>query len=187
MERTKYTPKRLLSLLLALIMLLGMLPTTTALAATSQRNYNTDMDLMTITLDVGITYDGDPVMPGEKVPVTATWSFKTNNDNTSWFEVSRFRIDETDVFTTTQKWDSGDVKEAGKKFAEGTIKTEATADINGTLAAKVEITAKRKQGIASAEEKTLSGYAYLDGVELSHYQIICAAHGLSGVCEIAGT
>lgn len=27
MERTKYTPKRLLSLLLALIMLLGMLPT----------------------------------------------------------------------------------------------------------------------------------------------------------------
>ena len=34
MEREqKYTPKRLLSLLLALIMLLGMLPTTTALAA----------------------------------------------------------------------------------------------------------------------------------------------------------
>ena len=33
MERTKYTPKRLLSLLLALVMLLGMLPTTTALAA----------------------------------------------------------------------------------------------------------------------------------------------------------
>ena len=32
MERTKYTPKRLLSLLLALIMLLGMLPTA-ALAA----------------------------------------------------------------------------------------------------------------------------------------------------------
>lgn len=27
MERTKYTPKRLLSLLLALIMLLGMFPT----------------------------------------------------------------------------------------------------------------------------------------------------------------
>ena len=32
MERTKYTPKRLLSLLLALIMLLGMFPTA-ALAA----------------------------------------------------------------------------------------------------------------------------------------------------------
>lgn len=32
MERTKYTPKRLLSLLLALIMLLGMMPTA-ALAA----------------------------------------------------------------------------------------------------------------------------------------------------------
>ena len=33
MERTKYTPKRLLSLLLALIMLLGMFPTALALDA----------------------------------------------------------------------------------------------------------------------------------------------------------
>ena len=32
MERTKYTPKRLLSLLLALIMLLGMFPTATLAA-----------------------------------------------------------------------------------------------------------------------------------------------------------
>lgn len=41
MERTKYTPKRLLSLLLALIMLLGMLPTTTALAAVTETQVNT--------------------------------------------------------------------------------------------------------------------------------------------------
>ena len=34
MERTKYTPKRLLSLLLALIMLLGMFPTATLAAGT---------------------------------------------------------------------------------------------------------------------------------------------------------
>ena len=54
MERTKYTPKRLLSLLLALIMLLGMFPTA-ALAAVTETQVNTASTAVEINQSSSVT------------------------------------------------------------------------------------------------------------------------------------
>ena len=80
MERTKYTPKRLLSLLLALIMLLGMFPTA-ALAADGATPQNSSQSLHSVTLKVEIE-DPGPVMPNKSVDVAANWSFIADNPNT---------------------------------------------------------------------------------------------------------
>lgn len=57
MERTKYTPKRLLSLLLALIMLLGMFPTA-VFAAQPNGNMRTDrVEEAGIRLEASISCD----------------------------------------------------------------------------------------------------------------------------------
>ena len=57
MERTKYTPKRLLSLLLALIMLFGMFPTA-ALAADSET-----LDISEAKVKYTVVTDPLPVVP----------------------------------------------------------------------------------------------------------------------------
>ncbi len=90
MERTKYTPKRLLSLLLALIMLLGMLPTTTALAAEPREieSQETIFSLLTEAdqspnerLSVWLTApEQEAYIVGNEIQATVHCAFGTDNE-----------------------------------------------------------------------------------------------------------
>ena len=89
MERTKYTPKRLLSLLLALIMLLGMFPTA-ALAAVTETKVNTASTAVEInrsssvmgeyyhqsTSDSAVAQDGDIIF----LPAVTVASYNAAKD-----------------------------------------------------------------------------------------------------------
>ena len=80
MERTKYTPKRLLSLLLALIMLLGMLPTAVFAAGETAKQSNTTSIVWNgvqfdVTVECATPVDVSSVSAFPvKVPVTVSWS-----------------------------------------------------------------------------------------------------------------
>ena len=87
MKETKYTPKRLLSLILALVMLLGMLPTA-ALAEGAVNAFGADLNLTVGTepyaarFNSTLSYDGHPVQPGETIEFDVTWNLMATKNIT---------------------------------------------------------------------------------------------------------
>lgn len=93
MERTKYTPKRLLSLLLALIMLLGMFPTATLAAGTGDEPVVTPY----VKTFAGLTFEFTLDVPerpffryGAK-HVDVHYTITKSNDNNMVSELTEFR------------------------------------------------------------------------------------------------
>lgn len=93
MERTKYTPKRLLSLLLALIMLLGMFPTATLAAGTGDEPVVTPY----VKTFEGLTFEFTLDVPerpffryGEK-RVDVHYTITKSNDNNMVSELTEFK------------------------------------------------------------------------------------------------
>lgn len=83
MERTKYTPKRLLSLLLALIMLLGMLPT--AVFAAEETTGETTRLIGSVRRDGLIcelfaSFSNGPHFAGDQLPIKISYKFTTQTN-----------------------------------------------------------------------------------------------------------
>lgn len=79
MERTKYTPKRLLSLLLALIMLLGMFPTAVFAAEETTRligSVNGDG----LSCELSASFSNGPHFAGEQLPIKISYKFTTQTN-----------------------------------------------------------------------------------------------------------
>lgn len=105
MERTKYTPKRLLSLLLALIMLLGMLPTATLAAGTGDEPVVTPY----VKTFEGLTFEFTLDVPerpffryGEK-RVDVHYTITKSNDNNMVSELTEFKNGEHAPVNVTAK------------------------------------------------------------------------------------
>ena len=169
MERTKYTPKRLLSLLLALIMLLGMFPTA-ALAADGATPQNSSQSLHSVTLKVEIE-DPGPVMPNKSVDVAANWSFIADNPNTLELSNISLTIGGRSVPVGNQSQSGGFA--AGTEIASGRItNAKGSADINGCLSVLVSASATRDVKDKGPDDSCSWGFTtQLAGVELSHYEI----------------
>ena len=94
MERTKYTPKRLLSLLLALIMLLGMFPTATLAAGTEDGIVLNSGEYK----NAGLVFKFEPILPegpyfqgdGKQFQIHYTISTATGDDYVEITELSDF-------------------------------------------------------------------------------------------------
>jgi len=94
MERTKYTPKRLLSLLLALIMLLGMFPTATLAAGTEDGIVLNSGEYK----NAGLVFKFEPILPegpyfqgdGSHFQIHYTISTATGEDYVEITELSDF-------------------------------------------------------------------------------------------------
>ena len=76
MERTKYTPKRLLSLLLALIMLLGLFPTAVFAAGETTRPIGSVRGDGLIC-ELFASFSNGPHFAGEQLPIRISYRFKT--------------------------------------------------------------------------------------------------------------
>lgn len=105
MERTKYTPKRLLSLLLALIMLLGMFPTATLAAGTGDEPVVTPY----VKTFEGLTFEFTLDVPerpffryGEK-RVDVHYTITKSNDNNMVSELTEFKNGEVAPVNVTAK------------------------------------------------------------------------------------
>ena len=105
MERTKYTPKRLLSLLLALIMLLGMFPTATLAAGTEDKPVVTPY----VKTFEGLTFEFTLDVPerpffryGEK-RVDVHYTITKSNDNNMVSELTEFKNGEVAPVNVTAK------------------------------------------------------------------------------------
>lgn len=105
MERTKYTPKRLLSLLLALIMLLGMFPTATLAAGTGDEPVVTPY----VKTFEGLTFEFTLDVPerpffryGEK-RVDVHYTITKSNDNNMVSELTEFKNGEVEPVNVTAK------------------------------------------------------------------------------------
>ena len=105
MERTKYTPKRLLSLLLALIMLLGMFPTATLAAGTGDEPVVTPY----VKTFEGLTFEFTLDVPerpffryGEK-RVDVHYTITKSNDNNMVSELTEFKNGEHAPVNVTAK------------------------------------------------------------------------------------
>ncbi len=105
MERTKYTPKRLLSLLLALIMLLGMFPTATLAAGTGDEPVVTPY----VKTFEGLTFEFTLDVPerpffryGEK-RVDVHYTITKSNDNNKVSELTEFQNGEVAAVKVTAK------------------------------------------------------------------------------------
>lgn len=105
MERTKYTPKRLLSLLLALIMLFGMFPTATLAAGTGDEPVVTPY----VKTFEGLTFEFTLDVPerpffryGEK-RVDVHYTITKSNDNNMVSELTEFKNGEVAPVNVTAK------------------------------------------------------------------------------------
>ena len=105
MERTKYTPKRLLSLLLALIMLFGMFPTATLAAGTGDEPVVTPY----VKTFEGLTFEFTLDVPerpffryGEK-RVDVHYTITKSNDNNMVSELTEFKNGENAPVNVTAK------------------------------------------------------------------------------------
>lgn len=134
MERTKYTPKRLLSLLLALIMLLGMFPTATLAAGTGDEPVVTPY----VKTFEGLTFEFTLDVPerpffryGEK-RVDVHYTITKSNDNNMVSELTEFKNGEVAPVNVTakasdEKYSAGHIKVVNKKgenvkvFDPGTV------------------------------------------------------------------
>lgn len=141
MKETTYTPKRLLSLILALVMLLGMLPT----AVGAVNAFGADLDLTVGTepyaarFNSTLSYDGDPVKPGDPVEFDVTWNLMATRNITipsaSGVKI-KYNGKELTGFTV-------DVGNYGTKFpliTEGTTKATCTIGPDGYFSVPIEVT-----------------------------------------------
>lgn len=156
MERTKYTPKRLLSLLLALIMLLGMFPTATLAAGTEDEPAVTPyvLDFDGLTFEFTLTAPDRPFFRYGGKYADIRYTIKKSNDNKLVSALTEFkygpldpanvaaRADESRFASVTHEEDvSGTnvrVFNAGAVLATGTWvywlgTADGDADANGKL------------------------------------------------------
>ena len=156
MERTKYTPKRLLSLLLALIMLLGMFPTATLAAGTEDEPVVTPyvLDFDGLTFEFTLTAPDRPFFRNGGKYADIRYTIKKSNDNKLVSALTEFkygsldptnvaaRADESRFASVTHEEDVSGTKvrvfNAGAVLATGTWvywqgTADGDADANGKL------------------------------------------------------
>ena len=162
MKETTYTPKRLLSLILALVMLLGMLPTAVGAAKLYGGGIYVSVGNVpkSAEFNSNLSYDNHAVRPGDSITFDVKWSL-TANANIQILSPSAVKV----------KFGGNEL--AGSPVTSGYY-VDGQAITSGTTTVTCEIAPNRSFRVpveVTIEGETTSGTCEYGDLPLSHYVV----------------